>query len=220
MSDEAGAGRAAAARAYREAFRDYGLDLESGDEAELIRQVRESASREGLVAALNFCAWVEPRQRARLKAVARAAEPDSWKALLAGIPPGLEMAELQARLKARVAEVDESSLSPGLMARVGRVLDNTDEGLDLLRAAQRRAPSDFWINFTLGNTLCRRGRPDEAIGYLRVALAVRPHRGVVYHNLGIVLRKAGRLDESRACHREAARLEPNKPQFMLDHSRE
>ncbi|HVK18730.1 MAG TPA: protein kinase [Fimbriiglobus sp.] len=220
MSDEEGAGRAAAARAYREAFRDYGLDLESGDETELVRQVRESPSREELVAALNFCVWVERRDRPRLKAVARAAEPDAWKALLAGIPPGLEMAELQARLKARVAEIDESRLTPVLMARVGRLLEKTDAGLDLLRAAQRRAPTDFWINLTLGNTLCRQGRTDEAIGYLRVALAVRPHRGVVYHNLGIALRQAGRLDESRACHREAARLEPNKPQFAVGDSEE
>jgi Flp pilus assembly protein TadD len=216
-SNEQGAGRVAAARAYRDAFREYGLDLEKADEAHLIRQVLSSPNRENLVAALNFVAWVEPRQRARLRAVARAAQPDSWKTLLGDIPPGLEMAEIQTYLKERLAGVSAEELTPSLLAHVGRLLSVTDEGLDLLMAAQRRSPSDFWINLTLGNTLNKRGRSEEAIGYLRVALAVRPHRGVVHHNLGIVLWRSGRLDAAYYSFREAARLDPNNPLFLYSY---
>jgi tetratricopeptide (TPR) repeat protein len=214
-NDEAGAGRARAARNYREAFREYGLDFEAGNEAELIRRVRESASREELVDALHFCMWVDPQQSQLLKAVARAAEPDEWKALLAGVPSGPDVQEIQNRLKARLTAGTGAALTPGLIARLGRLLSESDEGLDLLLAVQPRYPADFWINYTLGSALSRRGRVDEGISYLWAALAARPHRGVIHHDLGIALRRTGRLEESLACHREAARLDPNKPSFLL-----
>ncbi len=211
-SDEPGQGREAANVAYREAIREYGLDLDGGDEAELVRRVKASASREQLVSAINFCAWVGKTDAARLRAITKQAEPAEWTQFLRGISMRLPMPELQARLRERMAETDPATMTPLLLARVGRLVDGR-EGLELIREAQRRAPTHFWINLTLGTTLHRHGRAEEAIGFLRVALSIRPDRGVVYHNLGNCLLTAERLDESLRCHREAVRLDPHKAKF-------
>ena len=99
-----------------------------------------------------------------------------------------------------------------LLARVGRLVGDR-EGVDLIRQAQRRAPTNFWINLTLGNTLHRLGRAEEAVGFLRVAQSIRPDRGVVYHNLGHCLTAAGRPDEAVLSHRDAVRIDPHKAKF-------
>jgi serine/threonine-protein kinase len=216
VSDEPGHGRAEAVAAYHRAVRGYGLDFAAADEAELTRRVIASPSREELVSTLHFLATYDPRHRAVMRAVARAAEPDEWKRVLAGIPANAGVPEIQTRLRERLVELGMPELSPGLVSRVGRLLSETAEGQAMLKAAQRRHPADFWLNFTLGNALGRAGRPDEAVGYLHAARAVRPGRAVVQQNLGVCYHRAGRMPEAVEYFREAVRLDPAKPLYLLN----
>jgi tetratricopeptide (TPR) repeat protein len=211
-ADDPDRGWPAAVRAYCEAMREFGLDLEEGDEAEVIGRVKGSPSREQLVAGLNVCAYAGHAGADKLKRVAKAAEPDVWREFLGGTPTGRSPAERRAELKARVAKADPARLTPLLLARIGPML-GADDALDLLRAAQLRRPGDFWFNLTLGNTLHKMGRAEEAARFLQVALAVRPDCGVAYHQLGHCLRSAGRTGEAVVCHQQAVRLDPHKEKF-------
>jgi serine/threonine-protein kinase len=199
-----GLSRDATARAFRETFRGHGLDLDAGDPADLARLVRDSAIREELVTALDQWAAADDRLSPRLTAVAREADPGPWKDRVRDPGAWADRQTLQARL----AGVDVSRLSPTLLARAGWELRESDEGLDLLRAAVRHAPGDFWLNHTLANVLGARGRADEAVGCLQAALALRPQRAAVHNGLGVALMRAGRQDEAIASFEEALRRDP------------
>src|SRR5262249_42031906 len=127
---------------------------------------------------------------------------DELRSLVAGGGP--------ARLKAHLARVDGSQLTPGLLSLL-EAHQGLEERLDLLRAAQRRSPGDFWLNFSLGNALITKGRAGEAVGYLQAVLAVRPSRSAVLNNLGAALKATGRTDEAFAAFREAVRLDKANP---------
>ena len=60
---------------------------------------------------------------------------------------------------------------------------------ELLRRAQQRFPSDFWINETLGWVLHKLepSRLEEAIGFYRVAVAIRPQSPGAHLQLGVAL---------------------------------
>jgi tetratricopeptide (TPR) repeat protein len=211
-ADEVGGGRQAAILAYRQAMREYGLDLEHGEHEELVRRVKASPNRDHLVSAIFVCATEKKAGAAKLLAVGKAAQPDEWTEVLRGISPGLPMAELQARVRERLAEVDTAKMSPWLLTQVGRLVGDKT-GVELLRQAQRRSPSNFWVNMALASSLLRLGRPAEAVGYMRVALSVRPDRGVVYHNLANCLIDAHFREEALYYYREAVRREPHKARF-------
>jgi eukaryotic-like serine/threonine-protein kinase len=197
-------------QANREAFRKHSLDLEAGAPEELARRVRESAFREEMLAALNYWAANDARLRPRLRVVVRAVDPDAWPGRVADLLPWRGLAEQKAQL----AALDVSRLGPTVLARLGRAVserEEGEEGLDLLRAAQRRHPADFWINVALANALIRRGRHEDAIGYLRAALAVRRQCVVVQNNLGVALAGRGRPDEAIAHYRAALGLDRGAP---------
>ena len=62
-------------------------------------------------------------------------------------------------LKALVAEADLSRLTPVMLAWLGgNYLVDHEEGLELLRKAQSRYPTDFWVKYNLASALDRRAR--------------------------------------------------------------
>ncbi len=84
----------------------------------------------------------------------------------------------------------------------------------MLRAAWRRSPGDFWVNFELGMASWdpRRGeleRPEEAVRYLTAAIAARPHSHAAHVNLGTALAALGRFDEAESACRQAILLQPD-----------
>src|SRR5262249_51116938 len=129
----------------------------------------------GLVAPRNLGAEVAPRLRPRLKAVVRAADPDPWINNLRGLWPWRGT----AGQKAQLARLDTAQMTPALLARVGLMLSDHKEGLDLLRAAQQRYPAHFWLNFYLGNALRPegRGRRGDRLSSGSAGLATPAQRG-------------------------------------------
>ncbi len=149
---EIGLHSAYADREYEEAFREAGMEEVGGDTDKAAAWVSHSGVRGALVAALDDwagCAGNRSR-RAWVLAVSRRADPDPWRNRLRD-PNVWEDKTTLARL---VAERDLSEQSPQLLAVLGYQLMLLGADPEpLWRAAQERHPSDFWLNFELGNFL-------------------------------------------------------------------
>jgi tetratricopeptide (TPR) repeat protein len=199
---------ASAIREYAAAFREAGIGVETEAAQVVAARIRESAVRYQLVEAVDDWALrvdkEEPARRAWLLAVARAADPDPWRDRFRDAAVWQDRSALE-RL-AREAKVNE--LSPQVLDSLGTLLVKGDaDAVPLLTAAQRRYPSDFWLNYQLGQVLYKAKRWDDAIGYYRAALALRPTASVVYNCLGVQLWHKGRLDEAIAEYQKAIELD-------------
>jgi serine/threonine protein kinase/Tfp pilus assembly protein PilF len=208
---------AGADRAYREAFRRYGLDVEALDPDEAARRVRASAIRDRLVAALD--GWVLAKGTAdlsggeRLLAVARRADADPWRDRFREA-----FRYRDRKVLVRLARDQEVLAQPPatvlLLAAVLRQGGDVPLAVEVLRQAQPRHGGDFWVNHQLAFYLMqlRPARAAEAVGFYRAALALRPESPAVHLNLGAALQAQGKLAEAAAEFREAFRLEPNYAQ--------
>jgi tetratricopeptide (TPR) repeat protein/tRNA A-37 threonylcarbamoyl transferase component Bud32 len=194
---------AGAAPAYEAAFKDHGLDMRAGDEAALARRVAASPVKEPLLAALEDWAYVAPRDRERLLAVARRADPAEERNRFRD--PALW--DDPGRLRRLAVRADVARLSPVLVANLANRPAGVEE-LGLLQRAQRRHPADFWLNFQLGLALHLRGRHLEAAGYYRAALALRPQTAAVLNGLGNALESQGKREEAIAAYQQAIALDP------------
>jgi serine/threonine protein kinase/Tfp pilus assembly protein PilF len=207
---------AGADASFAQAFREYGIDLESLEPGEAAERIRSRSIRLELAVALD--AWAELRRR-RLKgddtswkrflAVARAADPDEWRNELRD---AWELARTD-RLN-KLALSAESSKLPlhtwFLLSLFGGSLDKERE-IPILRQAQRMFPDDFWINHKLGDALMTvwPTQTDEAIQYYTAALALRPHNLRTRIDLGFALRHKGRWDDALAVFGTALELAPD-----------
>jgi tetratricopeptide (TPR) repeat protein len=206
--------------AYREAFREYGLDVEALDPSEAAERLAASPIRDALLAGLD--GWALAKRQAgipgwqALSTLAKQADSDPGRdrlrdALLRGNWEAL------AKL-ARGSEV--SSLSPSSVALLGWTLNKTGNlplAVEALRKAQQQHPDDFWINHNLGHylMLSKPMQPNQAAGFYRAALALRPNSPGVLNNLGNALGAQGELVQAAEALQEAIRL---KPDFAMAHS--
>jgi tetratricopeptide (TPR) repeat protein/serine/threonine protein kinase len=199
---------AGARKEYVAAWKGAGLGQEGEDAAVVAARVRGSAVRAELVAALEDWASIagDGRLRAWLLAVVRAADPDAQR-------DALRQPELwrdRAALARLAREAPAAALSPQLVVAISRALADDKEALPLLRAAQERHHSDYWLNSGLAMVLYRMKRYDEAIGHCRAALAVRADT-MAYNNLGLALCDKGCPDEAVRYYEKALRLDPDDP---------
>ena len=142
-------------RLYGEAFRDYGIDVESLGPEAVASQMPAGPVREELVAALDD--WMRIRRGMhekddsdwkRLLAAARAADPDPWRNR---VREAWERGDRKALAElAGSAPLDR--LHPCDVLLLEANLD-TDRAVAVLREAQRRRPGDFWLNHALGMRL-------------------------------------------------------------------
>jgi tetratricopeptide (TPR) repeat protein/tRNA A-37 threonylcarbamoyl transferase component Bud32 len=194
--------------AYAAAFKEHGLDVLAGDEAEWGRRLAASPVKEQLVAGLEDWAWLatDAKTRVRLLALARRADPDVERNRFRD--PAILRDRQKLTQLARQADVKR--LSPALLVGVGLRLEKLGgPGVELLQRGQRRCPGDFWLNFYLALALetKKRGRW-EAVGYYRAALASRPGTAAVYNNLGNVLQDKGDLKGAIDAYQQALALAP------------
>jgi len=214
---------AGADQAYAEAFKVYGLDVQTLPLAEAAARIRASRIGADLAAALNDWAWAlkdlgrEKESWRRLLTVARAADPDEWRNRLRDVVEGRDGGALAA-----LGGLEEADILPApTLALLVQVLRNKHDSLvqavPLLRRAQQKQPDDFWVNHLLAFTLQEMRPPqlDEAVAYFRVAVALSPKSPGARLNFGNALRGKNHLGEAIAEYREAARL---KPEFAEAHN--
>jgi serine/threonine-protein kinase len=191
---------------YAQAFREFGIDVESLAPADAAARIGRRGIALELAVALD--AWAEARRYAefgrgdatsrtwrKLLAVALLADPDPWRVRVreALLKRDREVLENVAR------EVPLAEASPVTLGLLGRALSDHlshEQAEALLRQAQQRHPSSFWLNFDLAMSLLRQGngRTEDAIRFLSVAMALRPDCPAVYAHLGCLLFGLRRLD--------------------------
>ena len=158
---------------YAVAFREFGTDIESLEPAEAIRRVRDRAISVELALALDHWAHIRRRMRKedhegrrRLIAVSKTADPDPWRNRVRDA--------LEARDARALSDIAESANVIDLPVQTLTLLCEeltgefgSETGVVVLRAAQRKYPDDFWINFQLAWAMDHRERPmlEEAVRY-------------------------------------------------------
>jgi tetratricopeptide (TPR) repeat protein len=203
---------ATAAREYARAFREAGLGEVGDDERAVAARIKATGVSGPLVAALDDWAFVEqePRSTTWLLAVARDADPSPSRDRIRD--PAVW--RFHQKLQELVDEILQDSgaalaeLSPQMLESLAWRLRGGAAAVPLLRAAQRRHPSDFWLNLALSHALWDAAQVGEAVGYARVAVALRPGASAAHNNLGASLHAKNDLEEAIAEYRKAIDLDP------------
>jgi Flp pilus assembly protein TadD len=210
--------RVGADRQYVEVFRDYGLEVERLNPEAAAARVRTSALSLALLDALDDWAGIldkiDPQRARRVRAVADGADDDPWRRRLRQAYGAEDRAQLRRVLSEPVPE----ALSPSaviLHAIAWERIGERSKRLEVLKAAQRSRPGDFWLTFELAVACDFSGprRREEAVRYYTAALALRPDSAATHFNLGAVLYQQGKFPEAVAEHQEARRLNPSSPQI-------
>ncbi len=202
-------------KAWCEAFREYGIDVEALSPEEAGRRI---ASRPVAVELASWLDWwifnqQELRDRAgvrRLLEIANEADPDPWRTMVRKALAGQDK-----RALLRLADSIDLDAVPALSAHrlaLGLyILGEKLKAVKLLKELQPRHPGDHWINSDLAMMLGSMRNPplDEVIRFASAAVAVRP--GVPYARtfLADALTATGRSDEAMAEFRELLRINPD-----------
>ena len=208
---------------YSAAFRDIGLDVEPIDPKKF------GAALAGRTASVEIAADLDDWAFVRLLA---GRDQEAWQGLIAAaraVDPNPRRAELWSRFqkgdragleRLTVETIEQADTPPAtlvLLARALSALESHERANAVLRAAWRRYPADFWINFELGTpttgflVLDPFDRPsEEPLRYITAAVAIRPASAAAHNRLGVMLAAQYRkFDEAVAEHREAIRLKPD-----------
>jgi tetratricopeptide (TPR) repeat protein len=143
------------------------------------------------------------------------ADPDPWRNELRAAF-GRPLAEAAATLKKQAGDAATLERRPAAsLVLLANLLHGAGEGersVAVLRAAWRRFPGDFWVNFYLGMSSWSGGhpeRPEEAVRFLTAAVAAQPGSAAAHTHLGTALRKQGKAEEAIACFRRAIQIDPD-----------
>jgi serine/threonine-protein kinase len=199
---------------YANAFGNYGIPLVTLEPAEAAARIRNSAVRGPLLAFLHdWLYWASAENRARLRDVLDRADDDAWRYAFRIALGKKDLETLNDLAHAPEAPDQPPVVLSGLAGLLRADPDKYgNEALVLLRKAQRRHPSDFWINYLLG-AFSIKDRPHEAVGYCRVAVAVRPTSDQAYMMLGRALLASGDTEGAIAALRQGVALDPHYPEF-------
>lgn len=220
LSDDAKWDWSGSDRAYQQAFREYGLEIELGTLEELSSRFTQVRIAAELAVALDD--WASVRRQIpgsdeaswrRLIAAASVADPDTLRNRLRSLW-GRKIDEVRGEIEQLVASLPNQKLQPTTVVLVARVLRQAGlnaEAENVLRSGQERYPSDFWINFDLAYHLTEQpwNKRVDAPGFYRAAIAVRPDNALVHSNLGFTFTRLSRKADAERAHREAIRLAPN-----------
>ena len=204
--------------AYSEAFRDFGIEIETLPLTDAAARIRSSALRVALIESLmtwrsrvrDDTGGQGTLKRAKLLHIARRSATDS---------PAWHQPLLQAFREKDAALHDDlvalalnGQMSADGMSQLAALLrhdGNVELQLKLLSFAQQQHPDDVWINVRLGLTLFDAGRHDDAIPFCMVAVALRPDTPGVWHNLAEAQRLVNHHDQAVASYRRAIELKPD-----------
>jgi eukaryotic-like serine/threonine-protein kinase len=202
------------AREFLKAFEQAGLSV-GGDAETVAAQIRSSAIREQLVAALDDRAVVafmlgDRPLAERFLTIARLADPGSpWRDRFrdSSIWWSDQLQDLAATAFTSSPPPTEHQLALlALLLRSHGAWGGSDQ---LLGEVCRRQPRNFWAQREMGNALAMHHRDQEAAGYYRVAVSLRPDNAGAYEGLGLCLSRLGQLEDGIAAYRQAVKASPD-----------
>jgi tetratricopeptide (TPR) repeat protein len=216
------------AASSHEAMREAGFDVTALSAEEASQRVRASSVAIELAAVLDeWAMWLPdtPESRAHLLfEIARQSDPDPWRCRMR---EALERHDYRL-LREMAASEEVLRLSPPSLLVMATYLRGGKEDRDqverFLREAQRRHPSDFWLNTTLfdfysstkrGSSREQPRRTSEAVRFAAATVGLRPENAGAHFNLGIALSDAGRPEEGIAEFKEALRLKSDYAQARV-----
>jgi tetratricopeptide (TPR) repeat protein len=198
--------RPATARAYAQAFQEYGIDPGAGDAA---NRLRRRAIHAELAAALDDWAEAEPdadRTR-RLRELALATDPDPTRRKVREAAQKKAVAPLVA-----LAAQPEALPTPTLRLLGSALwhLGANREAEGVLRKAHLDNPGDFWAALQLGECLydTQPFESDEPLRLFAACVALRGDSAAAHGNLGVALGKKGDLEQALQHLSRAAKLQP------------
>jgi tetratricopeptide (TPR) repeat protein len=208
----------------RQVFEAYGIDVARLEPDEASNLVQSSAIRKHLVAALYEWAFRlsdDEKKHAnndaeQLMGVARQAESPLEKQLREAALSGDSGEFERLLLAAPILELPPTMIYWLSARRLVPTLRHPEnrasfQGIEFLRRAQARYPSDFWINHSLAFALTqlRPPRQEEAVGFYRAAVALRPESPGVHVNFGLALMNSGLIDAAIVAFQKALELKPD-----------
>ena len=211
----------AADTAFREAFAEYGLDVENLTPELAGEKIRQSAIRDELVCALydwagatiefRSGAWQPTPRGWRLVHLAEKNDPDPWRKQFVE-PVEKRDRAMVLRLAKQADPVQLSPLTACYVAGCLILVGKGEKAVALLQEVHRRHPDDFQLNVELARSYlyyAKPFRPDEAARYYTAASVLRPNTAQVYSELGNALRRHNKLPEAIAALHEAIRINPD-----------
>jgi tetratricopeptide (TPR) repeat protein len=200
---------------YRQRFREEGLAIESLSAEEGGERIRRSTVAVELAAVLDHWAWVRKRITGpedpgwmHLMQVARLADPDVRRTR---VRLALETGDRHA-LRQLIVSEEAFPLPPitQFVLEDALLRDKKAHGPleQLLRAAQRQTPNDFWLNYNLWFffTYTEPAQLEESVHFAAIAVALRPQSPGAHNNLGNALKARGLLDEAIAEYHKALQI--------------
>ncbi|MBI3845444.1 MAG: tetratricopeptide repeat protein [Planctomycetes bacterium] len=206
---------------YAQAFRAYGIDIETLAVGDAVKRVKDSAIGADLIIALDDWIDVLPsrgRKHDWAVTVVKASDDDPWRAQLRNA----NSVEDQHRLAEHV-DLEKTPIDSlvRLVHRLG-IEGDTLRAASLSKDVARRHPGDFWALFAAGYW-ADRSHPAglaDAVTFYTAAVAVRPRSLPARNNLGNALRDKGDFDGAIAEHREVIRVQPDRAMFHSNLGRE
>ncbi len=208
--------------AYAEAFRTAGFDASGRPPGEVGAAIRARPLTTAVALAAAIDDWAAVRRvrkadragAAALSAVARAADPDSWRNSLRNALDRPDRNARRASLRKLAGAAPLEALGPISLDLLGRALADAGDpagAVDVLQHALRQHPGDVWINFDLAGALERLSRRAEAIRYYIAARALRPETA---HELGHALDIQGEGDAAIAVFEGLRKLRPDNGRHL------
>jgi len=175
---------------------------------------RREPVRTALVAALDDWSMLVDRSEGRelgwLRSVLAATDRDAWRAEVRGAYARRDREALET-LSRRGDAMGQSPWTLRILGEFLYELSTPECTVAFYRRAQKRHPSNLWINLRLGDTL-RMNEPREAISYYMAALALRPGAATL-RKLGSAFAYAGLHDRAVSCFQRAIELAPEDARY-------
>jgi serine/threonine protein kinase/tetratricopeptide (TPR) repeat protein len=193
------------------AFRDYGLDIERLEAAEVARRVRARPVRLELVLVLDE--WATERVRVgeadadgkdrlleKLIEAARLADPDPVRNRIRDALPTMDRAVIEEL--ANNVTIRDLPVSTVRCLAQALHMAGSDKGLAVLREGLRHHPDDLLLNLALMSSR------DDGLRCTAVALALRPRDAQLHCAAGKQWELKGNYEEALAAYSKAIELNP------------
>ena len=168
---------------YKQAFEDFGVNVEKTDPAEASRRLRRRSNPLDLAFYLDDWALFRAQHPAqeidaavdrdtpwrRLVTVARATDPDPWRDSLRRLVGGTDPEAVKRLADDEKALGAQPARSLLLLAQLLETAEDNKRAEKILKRAWTRRPDDFWISSQLG-----RISEKERVRFSSIAVALHP----------------------------------------------